>query len=115
MLWHIWFKLQEKNDPLKKEARRAWCKCADELGEMVNQEVKTNPRYKDIRKIQIEQLQIPKSIMENLLGNILLFVTIPFVVVTLYFGTKGGYYDTDKYDGDGTAHKVLKQLTSLIK
>jgi len=53
-------------------------------------------------------LQIPKSIMENLLGNILLFVTIPFVVVTLYFGTKGGYYDTDKYDGDGTAHKVLK-------
>jgi len=51
MLWHIWFKLQEKNDPLKKEARRAWCKCADELGDMVNQEVKTNPRYKDIRKI----------------------------------------------------------------
>jgi hypothetical protein len=47
VLWHIWFKLQEKNDPLKKEARRAWCKCADELGEMVNQEVKTNPRYRD--------------------------------------------------------------------
>jgi hypothetical protein len=46
--------------------------------------------------------------MEHLLGNILVFVTIPFVVVTLYFGTKGGYYDTDKYDGDGTAHKVLK-------
>lgn len=46
--------------------------------------------------------------MEHLLGNILVVVTIPFVVVTLFFGTKGGYYDTDKYDGDGTAHKVLK-------
>ncbi len=22
----------------------------------------------------------------------------------LFFGTKGGYYDTDKYDGNGTAH-----------
>ena len=28
------------------EARKLWCKCADELGEMVSQEVKTNPRYK---------------------------------------------------------------------
>ena len=46
--------------------------------------------------------------MEHLLGSILAVVTIPFVVVTLFFGTKGGYYDTDKYDGDGTAHKVLK-------
>ena len=46
--------------------------------------------------------------MEHLLGNILVVVTVPFVIVTLYFGTKGGYYDTDKYDGDGTAHKVLK-------
>ena len=30
------------------EARQRWCKCADELGEMVSQEVKTNPRYKGI-------------------------------------------------------------------
>tara|TARA_B100000902_G_C26501886_1_gene524360 strand:- start:329 stop:460 length:132 start_codon:yes stop_codon:yes gene_type:complete len=43
-----------------------------------------------------------------MLGNILLYASIPFVLVTLYFGTKGGYYDTDLYDGDGTAHKVLK-------
>jgi hypothetical protein len=43
-----------------------------------------------------------------MLGNILLYASIPFVIVTLYFGTKGGYYDTDLYDGDGTAHKVLK-------
>jgi len=50
-LWHIWYKLYLAKDPLAKPARRAWCKCADELGEMVNQEVKTNPRYRDIRKI----------------------------------------------------------------
>jgi hypothetical protein len=43
-----------------------------------------------------------------MLGNFLLYASIPFVLVTLYFGTKGGYYDTDLYDGDGTAHKVLK-------
>jgi len=26
------------------------------------------------------------------------------VLATLYFGTKGGYYNTDQYDGNGTAH-----------
>jgi len=31
------------------EARRRWCKCADELGEMVSEEVKTNPRYNNVR------------------------------------------------------------------
>ena len=24
--------------------------------------------------------------------------------VVAFFGTKGGYYDTDDYDGNGTAH-----------
>ena len=43
-----------------------------------------------------------------MLGNFLMYAAIPFVLVTLYFGTRGGYYDTDLYDGDGTAHKVLK-------
>mgnify|MGYP001177332103 CR=1 FL=1 len=32
---------------------------------------------------------------------------VPFVGLTLYFGTKGGYYDSKDYDGHGTAHKVL--------
>ena len=27
-----------------------------------------------------------------------------FVIATLFFGTKGGYYDTDDYTGNGTAH-----------
>jgi hypothetical protein len=30
-------------------ARQAWCKCCDELGEMVSQEVKTNPRYNNVK------------------------------------------------------------------
>tara|TARA_B100000927_G_scaffold164568_1_gene132606 strand:+ start:8643 stop:8777 length:135 start_codon:yes stop_codon:yes gene_type:complete len=42
------------------------------------------------------------------LADALIWASIPFVLITLYFGTKGGYYNTDKYDGDGTAHKVLK-------
>ena len=44
-----------------------------------------------------------------MLGAFLLYASIPFVCATIYFGTrKGGYYDTDQYDGHGTAHKVLK-------
>lgn len=39
-----------------------------------------------------------------LLGKALIFAAIPFVLATLYFGTRGGYYDTDNYDGNGTAH-----------
>ena len=37
----------------------------------------------------------------------LILAALPFVGLSLYFGTKGGYYDTDNYDGYGTAHKVL--------
>jgi hypothetical protein len=39
-----------------------------------------------------------------LLAKALLFVSVPFVLATFYFGTKGGYYDTEKYKGNGTAH-----------
>ena len=42
--------------------------------------------------------------MEHLLGRLLLFVAVPFVLATLYFGTKGGYYDSKDYKGNGTAH-----------
>mgnify|MGYP004142997273 CR=1 FL=1 len=38
------------------------------------------------------------------LGTVLLFGCGFFVLATLYFGTKGGYYNTDKYDGNGSAH-----------
>ena len=43
--------------------------------------------------------------MEALLGIFLMGISVPFVIATLYFGSRrGGYYDTDKYDGNGTAH-----------
>ena len=46
-MWHIWYKLHLDRDPLAKTARKAWCKCADELGEMISEEVKINERYKN--------------------------------------------------------------------
>jgi len=43
--------------------------------------------------------------MENILAKALIIVAIPFVVATLYFGSKkGGYYDSEDYKGNGTAH-----------
>jgi hypothetical protein len=46
-----------------------------------------------------------RPIMEHLLGRGLAIVAIPFVIATLYFGSKkGGYYDTEHYKGNGTAH-----------
>lgn len=42
---------------------------------------------------------------EHLLGKALLIVAVPFVLATLYFGSKrGNYYDSDEYKGNGTAH-----------
>ena len=42
--------------------------------------------------------------MSHLLGRFLVILAIPFVLTTLYFGTKGGYYDSKDYKGNGTAH-----------
>ena len=42
-----------------------------------------------------------------MLGEILKWIALPFVLSTVYFGLRKGendYYDTDKYDGNGTAH-----------
>ena len=39
-----------------------------------------------------------------MLGKALIFFAIPFVLATLYFGTRGGYYDSEDYKGNGTAH-----------
>ena len=33
------------------DARAEWGRCVTEFGEMISQEVKTNPRYTSIRKI----------------------------------------------------------------
>jgi hypothetical protein len=38
------------------------------------------------------------------LGTVLLVGSGLFCLTTLYFGTRGGYYDPDAYAGNGTAH-----------
>ena len=38
------------------------------------------------------------------LGTVLFATGGLFCLATLFFGTKGGYYDSDDYDGNGTAH-----------
>ena len=43
-----------------------------------------------------------------ILSDLLVCISIPFVVITLYFVTKGGYYNTDNYSGDGCAHDVKR-------
>ncbi|UNH61304.1 hypothetical protein SSZBM1_187 [Synechococcus phage S-SZBM1] len=43
--------------------------------------------------------------MEHLLQILLMIVAVPFVLTTIFFASrKGGYYDTEKYKGNGTAH-----------
>jgi len=40
-------------------------------------------------------------------ADVLRIMAIPFVLATIYFGVRKGennYYDSDKYDGNGTAH-----------
>jgi nitrogen fixation-related uncharacterized protein len=35
---------------------------------------------------------------------LIVILTGLFIVSALFFGTKNGYYDTDDYDGNGSAH-----------
>ena len=41
------------------------------------------------------------------LGTVLLASIVLFPLACLFFGTRGGYYNTDQYDGNGTAHCCL--------
>jgi hypothetical protein len=36
--------------------------------------------------------------------TIVLVVAVVFPLAALYFGTRNGFYDTDKYHGNGSAH-----------
>ena len=47
-----------------------------------------------------------------ILADVLIWLSIPFVLITLYYGTKGGFYDTSVYDGNGTAHPVKFEETT---
>ena len=44
---------------------------------------------------------------EMIFANVLAWVAIPFVLSTVYFGLRKGennYYESDDYNGNGTAH-----------
>tara|TARA_B100000925_G_C21932131_1_gene440756 strand:- start:369 stop:575 length:207 start_codon:yes stop_codon:yes gene_type:complete len=47
--WHLKYEL--KDEEKAKICREKWGKCVSEHGEMISQEVKTNPRYQGIRMI----------------------------------------------------------------
>ena len=43
-----------------------------------------------------------------ILETFLILAALPFVVLTIFFGTKGCYYDSDNYNGDCCAHDVKR-------
>ena len=50
-----------------------------------------------------------------ILADALIWIAIPFVLITLCFGFIKGdnvYYGSDAYDGNGTAHPVLFEKTT---
>ena len=42
------------------------------------------------------------------LSEFLAWSCIPFVLITAYFGTRNGYYNSENYQGDGCAHDVKR-------
>ena len=50
-LWLVWKELWDVDKFSKEaqEARKKWGECVTEHGKMISDEVKTNPRYKDMQ------------------------------------------------------------------
>ena len=42
------------------------------------------------------------------LTTILFILSLPFVLLTIYFGTKNNFYESENYKGDGCAHDVKR-------
>ena len=51
-IWREWYKekFENKNEEKAKILRKKWSYCVTKFGEMVSEEVRTNPRYHDIQK-----------------------------------------------------------------
>ena len=49
-MWREWFHVNYtvKDKEKAKDLRKQWCECASELGDLVSQELKINPRYKNV-------------------------------------------------------------------
>ena len=39
---------------------------------------------------------------------VLFIISLPFVLLTVYFGTKNDFYESENYKGDGCAHDVKR-------
>ena len=50
-LWLVWKELWDKDNDSKeaKDARKKWSQCVTEFGKMVSEEVRINPRYKNLQ------------------------------------------------------------------
>ena len=42
------------------------------------------------------------------LAVVLFIISLPFVLLTIYFGTKNDFYEIENYKGDGCAHDVKR-------
>ena len=42
------------------------------------------------------------------LTKVLFLLSFPFVLLTVYFGTKSNCYESENYKGDGCAHDVKR-------
>jgi len=42
------------------------------------------------------------------LTTFLFFFSLPFVLLTIFFGTKSNFYESSNYKGDGCAHDVKR-------
>ena len=42
------------------------------------------------------------------LTTVLFILSLPFVLLTIYFGTKSDFYESENYKGDGCAHDVKR-------
>ena len=51
---------------------------------------------------------LPKWVNTMELTTILFILSLPFVLLTVYFGTKNDFYESENYKGDGCAHDVKR-------
>ena len=51
-IWREWYKekFENKDEEKAKILRKKWSQCVTKFGEMVSEEVRTNPRYRGIQK-----------------------------------------------------------------
>ena len=48
------------------------------------------------------------------LTTVLFILSLPFVLLTVYFGTKNDFYESENYKGDGCAHDVKRWYYLLL-